>query len=111
MGVFLEDLLAADFPFLRYALLMALLASVSVGATGAMASAQRVGYLVAAIAHASLAGIAAVLWLQETADWSALDPAAGALFAALGAAAIFAWMRRKRPENADALIGAVWSTG
>lgn len=106
-----QDLVAPDFPFLRYALAMALVASISVGATGALAASQRISYLIAAVAHASLSGIAAIVWLREVHGLDWLDPAAGALLASLAAAGGYAWLRQHRPDNADTLMGAVWATG
>ncbi len=106
-----EDLWAGNFPFLRYALLMVLLCSPTVGLAGAIATAQRLGYLVAAISHASLGGVAAALWLQVVVGWGWSDPALGALIVGLLAAFGFGWCRQGAPAQLEPLIGAVWAVG
>lgn len=61
MVEFIRALGDPDLVFLRYALLLSLLASIPLGAVGTLVVARRISYLAAAIAHSALGGIGVAL--------------------------------------------------
>ena len=101
----------ADIPFLRYAFLTGLLASVAFGIVGSYVVARRISYLAAAIAHCVLGGIGAALYFQRQWELSWLEPMIGATGAALLAAVIIGLVSRYAREREDTVIGALWAVG
>ncbi|MGW8258311.1 MAG: metal ABC transporter permease, partial [Thermoguttaceae bacterium] len=88
MSDFFQALFDPDFPFLRYALLVGVLSSVSLGIVGSYVVTRRITYIAAAIAHSVLGGIGAALYLQQVQGLLWCDPMYGALCAAIAAAMI-----------------------
>ncbi len=100
-----------DIPFFRYALLVGLLASVSLGIVGSYIVTRRITYIAAAISHCVLGGIGAALYLQKVAGWSWCDPIAGALVAALVSAIVIGLVSLYARQREDTVISAVWAVG
>jgi len=86
------------------ALVAAVLVALAAGLTGTFVVVRGMGLLAGAIAHASLGGVGVAHALG-------LDPALGAMAAALATAVCVWWMRRLSGEAHDVLLGALWSTG
>ena len=80
---FLEALKDPDVPFFRYALLVGLLASVSLGIVGSYVVTRRITYIAAAISHCVLGGIGAALYLQVVVGLVWCNPMYGALVAGI----------------------------
>lgn len=108
---FWELLKDPDMPFLRMALFMGMLASPAFGITGSLVVVKRVSYVAGAISHAVLGGIGASLYFQRVHGMTGFTPLLGALGAALLAALLIGWIRRRGFEREDSVIGAVWATG
>jgi zinc transport system permease protein len=111
MTEFLHALVDPDFPFMRYALLTGLLASVSFGIVGTYVVARRITYTAGAIAHCVLAGIGIARFLQVKASLPWLHPIHGAVASALAAALIIGAVSLYAREREDTIIGAVWAVG
>lgn len=111
MVEFIQALKDPDLVFLRYALILCLVASVPLGAVGTLVVARRISYLAAAIAHSALGGIGVALYLRETMAWLWLSPMLGALLSAMLSAALVGWVSLRAREREDAAIGAIWVSG
>lgn len=111
MVEFIQALKDPDLVFLRYALILCLVASVPLGAVGTLVVARRISYLAAAIAHSALGGIGVALYLRESMAWLWLSPMLGALLSALLSAALVGWVSLRAREREDAAIGAIWVSG
>jgi len=111
----MTELLAAltdpDLPFLRYALLSGLLASISFGIIGTFVVVRRISYIAGAISHCVLAGIGVGLYLQNVAGVSWFTPVHGAIIVALLAAFILTEVSMHAKEREDSIIGALWAGG
>ena len=104
-------LLDPDLPFLRYALITGLLASVSFGVIGTFVVVRRISYIAGAISHCVLAGIGGGLYLQNVVGISWITPVRGAVVVALLAALILAQVSKKAGQREDSVIGALWAGG
>lgn len=115
MGMNMTELLTAlsdpDLPFLRYALLTGLLASISFGIIGTFVVVRRISYIAGAISHCVLGGIGAGLYLQNVAGISWFTPVHGAIIVALLAAFILTEVSMHAKEREDSIIGALWAGG
>jgi len=111
MSEFLDALRDPDFPFLRYALLTGVLASLSFGVIGSYVVTRRITYLAGAISHSVLGGIGAALYLDKVLGWTWCDPYLGATLAALLSAVVIGLASLYAKEREDTVIGAVWSLG
>ncbi len=111
MSEFFAALGNNQLPFLRYALLVGLLASVSFGIVGSYVVVRRITYIAGAIAHCVLGGIGAALYFQKTYGLSWLDPIYGALVAALLAALVIGLVSIHAKQREDTVIGALWAVG
>lgn len=109
MSAFLNDL--SSFTFLQYALAAGILASVSCGIVGTYVVTRRISYIAGAIAHCTLGGMGAAMYLNREQGWSWATPLSGAVAAALLAALIIAMARRHGRQREDSVLGAIWSTG
>ncbi len=118
MGEFVEALNAA--PFMMYALLTGLLASVACGVVGAYVVARRITYLAGGIAHCVLGGMGAAMYCRRALGWGWVDPIwgrqwvtplTGAIVAALTAAAIIGVVTLRFKQREDTVISALWSAG
>jgi len=100
-----------DYQFLRNALIVGLLASISFGIIGTYVVTKRISYLAGAISHSAFGGIGAALYLNRTFGLSWLDPMMGAVVSALAAAIITGLVSIYAREREDTVIGAIWSVG
>ena len=101
----------AAHPFLQYALLAGLLASVACGVVGAYVAARRITYLAGGIAHCVLGGMGAARYMQVVWGWEWFSPVLGATVAALAAALVVGLVSLRWREREDTLISAVWAIG
>jgi zinc transport system permease protein len=108
---FLDALRDPDIPFLRYALMTGLLASVALGIMGTYVVTRRITYIAGAISHCVLAGIGAALYLQVNHGWTWFHPMFGAVVSALLAAVIIGMVSLYARQREDTVIGALWSVG
>jgi zinc transport system permease protein len=111
MTDFLSALTSPDMPFLRYALLAGLMASVPFGLIGSLVVAKRISYLAGAISHSVLGGIGLALYLRARTGLAWCDPIYGALAAALAAALIIGFVSLYARQREDTVIGAIWAVG
>ncbi len=79
-----------EFAFLRYALIVGLLASVSLGIVGSYVVTRRITYIAAAISHCVLGGIGAAYYLNVARGLAWCNPLYGAL-----------WRRCSRRSSSD----------
>ncbi len=91
-------------PFLQFALLAGLLASVGCGVMGTYVVVKRIAFIAGGIAHSVLGGMGAAIYYG-------FDPLAGALIAAIIAALLIGWIRLNFRTQEDTLIGALWAIG
>jgi len=98
-------------PFFRFALLVALLASIPFGVVGTCVVARRISYLSAAVAHSALGGIGLAFYLQYHWQWGWMTPTVGALLVAVASALTVGWIQKRGSAQEDAAIGAVWTVG
>jgi len=98
-------------PFLRYALLAGVFASIAFGIMGTYVVTRRISYIAGAIAHSVLAGIGAALYLQKQVGLAWLHPMYGAVAAALLAAVTIGLVSLFAREREDTVIGALWAIG
>jgi len=111
MTDFIQILTQPDFQFLRNALMVGLLASISFGIIGTYVVTRRISYLAGAISHSAFGGIGAALYLNRTFGLSWLSPMMGAVASALAAAIITGLVSLYAREREDTVIGAIWSVG
>jgi zinc transport system permease protein len=98
-------------PLLRYALLMGVLSSISMGVVGSYVVTRRITYIAAAISHCVLGGIGAAIYCQSVLGWEWFDPLYGALAAALVSALVMGFVSLYAKQREDTVISAVWSVG
>jgi zinc transport system permease protein len=96
---------------LRYALLMGVLASVSMGVVGSYVVTRRITYIAAAISHCVLGGIGIAIYCQSELKWNWFDPLYGAIIAALVSALVMGFVSMYAKQREDTVISAVWSIG
>ena len=102
MNNFLTVLLTE--PFLQYALLCGLLASISCGIVGSFVVARKIEYISGGIAHTVLAGMGIAYFFAK-------NPTIGALITALLAALIIGGVSLKAKKYENTIISALWSVG
>ena len=111
MTEFFAALLDPSLPFLRYALLAGILASISFGIIGTFVVVRRISSLAGAIAHCVLGGIGAGLYLEQAAGLSWAGPVQGAVVVALLAAVLLTVINQYGSQREDTVIGALWAVG
>lgn len=111
MTDFLDALWDPNIPFVRCALLVGLLASVSLGVVGSYVVTRRITYIAAAISHCVLGGIGAALYLDKAQGMTWCNPMYGALAAALLSAVIIGLVSLYARQREDTVISAVWAVG
>ena len=109
MTAFFEDLLR--YPFLQYALLTGLLASVACGIIGSYVVTKRITYIAGSIAHTVLAGIGGARYCQTVYHWEWFQPLYGAVLAALFAALVIGMVSMRAQQREDTVIGSLWAVG
>jgi zinc transport system permease protein len=98
-------------PFLQYALLTGVLASLACGIIGTFVVVKRITYIAGGISHAILGGMGAAFYLQRVAHWEFMSPIYGAVVSALLVALIIGVVSLKAKQREDTVIGALWSVG
>lgn len=111
MNEFLQALIDPSMPFLRLALLTALLASIAFGIMGTYVVSRRISYLAGAIAHSAMGGIGCAVYLQKVHGLVWVTPMFGAIVSALLSALIIGWVTLKAGEREDTVTGAIWAIG
>ncbi len=111
MFEFFQILADPNLPFLRYALLLGLVSSVSLGLVGTYVVVRRISYIAAAIAHCILAGVGAAVFFRAHFGWDWLEPGYGALLAGVLAALLIGWVSTRFRQREDSVIGAIWVIG
>jgi len=108
---FFDALRNPDIPFFRYALVVGLLASVSLGIVGSYVVTRRITYIAAAISHCVLGGIGVAFYLNVVSGWTWCNPMYGALAAALLSAVVIGLVSLYARQREDTVISAVWALG
>jgi len=111
MVEFFSALADPHLPFLRYALLAGILASISFGVIGTFVVVRRISSIAGAIAHCVLGGIGAGLYLEQVVGLAWAGPVQGAIAVALGAAVILTLIKEYGSQREDTVIGALWAVG
>ncbi len=111
MADFLAALADPHLPFLRYALLAGIFASISFGIIGTLVVVRRISSIAGAIAHCVLGGIGAGLYLEQVVGLEWASPVQGAIVVALGAAVILTLIKHYGTQREDTVIAALWAVG
>lgn len=106
---FFCDLL--HYPFLQYAVLAGVLASVAGGVVGSLVVVRRTTYLAGAISHCVLAGLGLARYLQRGCGVAWFTPMLGASLAAVAAALLIAWLTVRQRQRTDTALSIVWAVG
>jgi zinc transport system permease protein len=109
LSQFLTDL--PLYPFLQYALLTGILASVACGIIGTYIVVRRISYIADGIAHTVLGGMGAALYLHKVYHWEGVLPIHGALVSAIVAAVIIGLVSLWAKQREDTVISALWAVG
>ena len=109
MIAFLRELMQPEWMFLRYALLVGALASLSLGVIGTMVVTRRISSLAGASAHAALGGVGVALFLQRVCMWTGFTPMLGAVIGAMAAALLVGVINLCAKEREDTIINVVWA--
>ncbi|WP_456380485.1 metal ABC transporter permease [Hydrogenimonas sp.] len=95
---------ALGMPFFQHALIAGFLIAVAIGTIGPLTMANRMTFMSGGIAHATYGGVGAALFFG-------ISVLAGALVAALVAAAVVSFIAYRYAGRADTVIGIVWAVG
>ena len=106
-----RELCSPELGFLRYAMLMGLLAAPVLGVVGTMVVTRRISSLAGASAHAALGGVGLALYLQRVWMWNFFTPELGAILGAVAAALVVGIVSLSASEREDTVIGVVWALG
>jgi zinc transport system permease protein len=109
MNDFFSDL--PRYPFLQYALLAGVLASVACGIIGSYVVTKKISYIAGSIAHTVLGGLGAARYFQVVHHWDWFDPLYGAVLASLLAALFIGLVSMRARQREDTVIGALWAIG
>lgn len=109
MTLFLQDLVR--YPFLQYAVLAAVLASIAGGVVGSFIVTRRSTYIAGSIAHCVFGGMGLARYLDRVHGVAWMTPMTGAMLAAVAAAAIIAGVTRGGRERVDTVLSAIWAVG
>jgi len=99
------------YPFLQYALLTGVLASVSCGIIGSYVVTKRITYIAGSIAHTVLGGLGAARYCQVVYGWGWFHPFYGAVLAALISAVVIGLVSMRSRQREDTVIGSLWAIG
>lgn len=108
---FVRALFNPDIPFLTFAVLAGIAAGPTFGLIGTFVTVNRITYVAGAIAHCTLGGIGAALYVQARVDGHWFTPMMGAVCAALIGAIVIGLVSIYAKEREDSVIGAVWAVG
>ncbi len=106
---FLQDLWL--FPFLRNAVLAALLAALAAGVVGSLVVVRRSTYLAGAVSHSVLAGLGLARLLERRFSFHSLTPMGGAVLAAVVSALLLAWLTLRNKHRSDTVMSVIWTGG
>ena len=109
MPSFFHDL--AEFRFLQYSLLTAILCSVSCGVIGSFAVARRSTYIAGAIAHSVMGGLGFARYMSKVVGWEWMTPSIGAFLAAMLSSLIIIYYSLRNKERIDTVLSAIWALG
>jgi zinc transport system permease protein len=98
-------------PFLQYALLSGVLASIAAGVMGTYVVTKRISYLAGSIAHFVLGGMGAARYLQTVFGLAWVSPLLGAIVSAIIAAILVGLVSLRAKQREDTVIGALWAVG
>jgi len=104
-------LFAPEWGFLRFALLVSILISPTLGVIGTLVVTRRISSLAGASAHAALGGFGLALFLQRACGLVFITATVGALAGSLAAALTVGIVSICAKEREDTVIGAVWAIG
>jgi len=104
MGDFIDMLFNPYAPFLRYALIIGAVSSITFGIIGTYVVTKRISYIAGAISHSVLGGLGAAVYFG-------INPMIGAFAAAIISALIIGFASIYEKEREDTLIGAIWAIG
>lgn len=107
----INALLNPSIPFLRNALIIGLLSSISFGVIGTFVVVRKISYIAGAISHSVLAGIGFSLYATENFGWTWLHPTLGAFITAIISAIIIGLVKMYANEREDSVIGSIWAIG
>jgi len=99
------------YPFLQYAFLTGIMASIACGVVGSYVVTRRISYVAGAISHFILGGMGAARYLNVVVGWHFIQPLHGAVVSALMAALIIGVVSIRAKEREDTVIGALWAIG
>jgi len=108
---FIHALWDPDNSFLRIAIYVATLSSISFGVIGTYVVTRRISYLAGAISHCVFGGIGAGLYVQKKIGILWFHPMYGAVLSAIAAAVIIGMVSLYARQREDTVIGALWSVG
>ncbi len=100
-----------DNVFLRIAIYVATLSSISFGIIGTYVVTRRISYLAGAISHCVFGGIGAGLYVQKKIGMTWFEPMYGAILSAIIAAVIIGLVSLYAKQREDTVIGALWAIG
>lgn len=106
-----NEIFNSSLPFLRYAFIVGLLASVAFGIIGTFVVTRRISSIAGAIAHCVLGGIGAALYFKAEYDLFWCHPMLGAIVAAILAALIIGFVSIYAKQREDTIIAAIWAIG
>lgn len=98
-------------PFLQYALLAALAASIAGGIVGSYVVAKRIVFISGSVSHAVLGGIGIAIYLRFVTGSNIFSPLAGALICAIIFGLLIGTMHLLYQQREDSVIAAIWSLG
>ncbi|MDD5697923.1 MAG: metal ABC transporter permease [Victivallaceae bacterium] len=106
-----HEIFYGSLPFLRYAFIVGLLASVAFGIIGTFVVTRRITSLAGAIAHCVLGGIGAAMFFRVEYRLNWCQPLFGAIVAAVIAALVIGFVSLYARQREDTIIGAIWAIG
>ena len=106
-----NEMFYSGLPFLRYAFIIGLLASVAFGIIGAFVVTRKISSIAGAIAHCVLGGIGAAMFFRVEYGLKWCHPILGAIVAAVLAALIIGFVSIYARQREDTIIGAIWAIG
>ena len=111
MSEMIREIFSPELAFLRYALLVGLLAAPTLGVVGSLVVTRRISSLAGACAHAALGGVGLALFLQRVVRLAWCTPTLGAVAGALFSAIVVGVVSLSAREREDTVIAVVWALG
>lgn len=98
-------------PFLQYALLAALFASIAGGIVGSYVVSKRIVFISGSVSHAVLGGIGIAIYLQFLTGSKIFSPLLGGLVSAIIFGILIGTMHLLYKQREDSIIAAIWTIG